>query len=390
MSTIETDESPAVRARAVLLAVAVADALGFPLEDYSRTFLHAVTRPVVDGYRPHPSGRHPVGQSSAAAQICLEVARAIGESRAVDPEAIVSYLVPLWRDHGIVSPDPSTSAVFGRIARGDTEWNEAARPEGHAESGFLSAAIPVGMWLAARAEAIPKAAASVLAITHRDPRVLGAGAGIAAAVGFHFRREEWTLGEFLDAVADATREYCPELAEAVLDFPRILSQPLSRAWELIDEVLGDPEYAPRVDGPGPYVVPAFLLSIYYFLRSPNDFERLLDRAARVGGRSGIILALSAALSASRLGSRVLAPKLIEGLEARVDFEHTAESFAESLSRHAAPIERPKRSQEAASALGAGRSDASRIDGGSDAEDEGLSEDESDGAEVDEEAEAQET
>ncbi|HLU47280.1 MAG TPA: ADP-ribosylglycohydrolase family protein, partial [Planctomycetota bacterium] len=261
----------ASRTTAVFLGVAIADALSFPLIDYSRRFLHVVPRSLTSEYTPHASGEHPIGQFSAETQSLLAVARAISDARGVDARTIAEFLVPLWRDLLVIAPDPSTSEAMQGLVRGVVSDEQSGLPEGRAESGALIRAVPVGIWLATEPESIAQASAAALRITHTDSRVLAAGAGIAAAVAFHMRREEWVLGDFLDCIADAASQFSPELAAAVEDFPRILSQSVRTAWEIIDSVLVDASYSPRPDGMSHYVVPTFLLAIYSFLKSPNDF-----------------------------------------------------------------------------------------------------------------------
>lgn len=315
------------RTSAVFLGVAMADALSFPLEDYSRRFLHVVARSLTADYVPHPSGRHALGQFTDDTQMLLAVARAITESRAVQPRTVAEFLIPLFRDLLVVAPDPSTSEAMQALVRGTAECERSGLPEGRAEAGALASVVPIGLWEAARPSRLPEAAASVLRITHNDPRVLGAGAGIAAAIGFHARDEEWILGDFLDCIALAAGVYCPGLAAAVEDFPRLLSQSLGTAWEIAESTLPDPNYPPRPDGLSEYVVPSFLLSIYYFLKSPNDFEAAIGRALRLGGRMTTVVCLTAALSASRLGRDGLPAQLVHSLLSRDEIEEAAREFA---------------------------------------------------------------
>src|SRR5690606_35993916 len=108
----------ASRTTAVFLGVAIADALSFPLIDYSRRFLHVVPRSLTSEYTPHASGEHPIGQFSAETQSLPAVARAISDARGGDARTIAEFLVPLWRDLLVIAPDPSTSEAMQGLVRG--------------------------------------------------------------------------------------------------------------------------------------------------------------------------------------------------------------------------------------------------------------------------------
>ena len=308
---------------ATLLGAAVGDALAYPFQDYSRTFLLSVAKPLVESYEGHVRGLHPEGQftddtQSWVALVESVLERGCFEADEVTAEEFVSHLIPLWRDMTVIDADPGCTAVLQEIARGNCEWNEAALGPGRAGCGALTRGLPIGLWHCKDVAAIPASVETVVGVTHTDPRVLAATAGIAAGVAHNVVSEEIILGQLLDQVAAAAAEFSGEVAEAVIDMPRVLSQTDNRALEFIWLQCADEEYPPRPDGTANYCVPILLTAVYEFLKSPQDFERALDRTLRLGGDLCTVASVTAALSAGWLGldavPRCLLDQLVEGRE----------------------------------------------------------------------------
>ncbi|MCZ6794986.1 MAG: ADP-ribosylglycohydrolase family protein [Planctomycetota bacterium] len=298
---------------ATLPGCAVADAVSFPYKEYSRTYLRSLARPVTSEYARHPAGQHPPGQYTERTQATLAVATSILEAGGVEAETAAEHLIPLWRDVLVIDADPSSTKAMTRLVEGVTDWRSSGHGEGVATAAPLTRAVPVGLWDATEPERIPQDAARVLRLTHNDSRVLGAGAGLAAAIGYNLRSEELVLGVLLDSISEAAGVFHEELAEAVHELPRILSQTDVRAWEMIDDLLPDDRHPPREDGLGTYVVPVFLLSLYHFLKSPGDYERAVNSSIKLGGEPGSVVSLTGALVASHQGGDGLPEGLLADL-----------------------------------------------------------------------------
>ncbi|MBN1442610.1 MAG: ADP-ribosylglycohydrolase family protein [Planctomycetes bacterium] len=311
------------RFRAAFLGAAVGDALGFPYKDYSRGFLESVARPLTESFERDARGCFPPGQITDETQTALAVSRAILEGGEVRGDLVVDYLIPLWRDLTVVDADPDTSEAMHELVRGAVDWRESGLPAGRASCGALSRAIPVGLWDCASPERIPRDAERVTRVTHNDPRVVGAGAGLAAAIASNLVSDELILGPFLDRVSQAAGAFHEPLAEAVLDVPRLLSQSDLRAREIIESVLADPLYLPRDDGVSDYVIQPFFLALYHFLKTPNSFEETVSLCLRLGGRVDALLAAAGALAGSFNGMEAIPASLIEHLVSVEDIREAA-------------------------------------------------------------------
>lgn len=315
--------------RGTLLGMAVADALGFPNANYSRSYLQSLAVVPTAEFRRHPEGFFPPGQYTANTQGCLSVVDAILERKGIDRETVAEHLIPLWRDLLVVDADPSCTEAMRRLVKGITTATNSGLEGGHAGSGALCRAIPIGLWNFSSSQRIPADTEAILAITHNDPRVLAAGAGLAAAIAHNISESELILGVFLDRIASAAGHFHGELAEAVLDFPRILSQTTPRALEMLEEVCRDEGYPPAEEGLGRYVVPAFLLAIYYFLKTPHDFEKTVAGCLRLGGNICATLAAAGALSGSSNGADRLPKDLSTNVLESVTISGRADNLLEA-------------------------------------------------------------
>ena len=90
------------RFRGTVLGAAVGDALGFPFEGASRSFVVAIGSEVITQYEKHRSGYFPEGQYSDDTQLSLATIEGIVEAGGVDGETLSSHYAVLWRENLII------------------------------------------------------------------------------------------------------------------------------------------------------------------------------------------------------------------------------------------------------------------------------------------------
>jgi ADP-ribosylglycohydrolase len=325
----KTQQKLQSRYRGAILGAAIADALAFPFRNYSRDFLVSVAVPLTQDYEAPRDGFHRAGQYTDDTQGLLAVIDSILEREDLvnddeSAELIVDHLIPLWRDMLVVDADPDMTEAMQSVVRGITPWNEAALPPGYASAGAVTRGIPIGIWDCKSRDQIPGHIETLVSVTHEDARVLAVSAGIAAGIASNLETDELILGDILDRVSNACAVFDRDVADAVLDMPRFLSQTEARAIEMILRVLFDEDHPPRDDGLGDYAVPVLLIALYQFLKTPHDYSTAVDRSIRVGGHVSTIAAVTGAFSGSFNGDEQLPGRLIEGLaesddiRARVD------------------------------------------------------------------------
>lgn len=315
-----------------ILGAAAGDALAFPLRDYSRNFLGSLAQPLADEFQASEDGFNPLGQNTGDIQSCLAVIHSILEQGGLKAEEasariFVEHLIPLWRDMNVVDPAEDNSTVMNMIVRGITEWDGAALPAGHAGSGCLSRAIPVGLWNCKTPQDIPAQVETLVSVSHQDPRVLAAATVIATLVAYNARQEDLILGDIMDETSAAAARFDDRIADAICDLPRILSQTDPRALELILEICPDDDYPPRRDGLTDYAVPVLFLSLRQFLNNPQSFHESLDRILRLGGNMSTIASISGAFCGSYLGIEGIPGNLVDNLLEKEDIlRHTNKLF----------------------------------------------------------------
>jgi ADP-ribosylglycohydrolase len=311
---METNESTLLaRFRGTILGSAAADALAFPYQHYSRAFLRSLAVPLTQEYAVHHSGFYPRGQYTCETQQMLAVLESIVETGGVSGEAMASHLIPLWRDNVLVERDRSISLAMERLLTGGLDWERSGLEPGHAEADPVSRVPAVALWDHQDMDAMYEHVAVSTRITHRDPRVLACAAATAAAIASNAQTEELILGAFLDRVSGAASRYDPVVAEACLDFPRILSLSEYRALRHFESICPDDRYAATEDGLDEYCIPVILTALYYFLRSPYRYEKVIDSCLRVGGRITTSAFLAGAICGALVGETGIPQHLSEGI-----------------------------------------------------------------------------
>ena len=317
------------RFRGALLGLAVGDALAFPHNARKRSFLKTVTRLGARGYDRDESGFYPEGQFSDDTQMAFASAAAMTECRGVDGAVVSERLIPLWRDQLVIGSSEAANSVFMELVRGRQVHTTSGLPSGHLEGFGLAGVVPIGLWHCRTREPFVEDVAAVLSISHRDVRALATAAGLAAAVSYGVEENEVFLGSFLDTVATAAGHFDGEVAECVLDFPRILSMTEYRALEQIEKFVTSQtqeSYDAFDQGIPDNVLFLFLGSLYYFLRSPAGFERAVTSALHAGGEVTTLCALSGALSGAFLGCAAIPEVLVSGLLERERLEGEVREF----------------------------------------------------------------
>jgi ADP-ribosylglycohydrolase len=301
------------RFRGTVLGAAVADALAFPYQHYSRRFLRSLVEPLTQEFAEHASSFHPRGQYTDETQTLLATIHSVVELGAVNAEAMAGWLITLWRDQLLVDPEPTTTRALELLAKGKVAAGQAGLEPGVAEAHPAARAVAVALWDFADFERLCTDVEISTRLTHRDPRCAASSAAVAAAVASNIESEEIILGQFLDRTAAAAGRFDAVLGEAILDFPRVLSLSEDRALRHFESLCPDDRYPPSTDGIGSYCVPVTLTALYYFLKSPYLYEGAVEGCLRIGGSIGTAAFLAGAMSGSLLGEDEIPKRLLSTL-----------------------------------------------------------------------------
>jgi ADP-ribosylglycohydrolase len=299
------------RFRATLLGCAIGDALGFPFEGAPPEALARVPE-LAEDFRPRPRGRYAKGQYTDDTQMTLALAASIAEEGKVDGRAVAQRFAQLWRDGIILEAGESTTEAIKRVLKGKP-WMSSGAEVGQAGNGAAMRSSPIGLWHFDRPTKVSRDAEIQGVITHKDPRALAGGAAIAAAVACVLDGQEPTPRHLCNAVAEAANSQSPEFASHLHDLPRLLKWEVRSAVAAIWRMgLGEGEL-PEAPGISSFVIPSVMISLYSFLREPNDFRAALRLVLRAGGDVDTTGAMTGAISGAWLGMAGLPARLRKGV-----------------------------------------------------------------------------
>ena len=314
------------RFRGTLVGGALGDALGFPYEGSSRSYMVALGQKLVEGFERHRSGYFPAGQFSDDTQMTLATVEAILTARDLDGATVAEAFIPLWRENRIVGRSEVCTEAIQRLIDGSADWTRSGAEPGHADSSAAMRAAPIGLWDYDNQELIAEHAALIGGITQRDTRAQAGAAAVAAAVAYNMTHREVILGDFVDLVADTSGALDPGFAHHVRELPRLLALPEAAAIEQIS-VLGleDPPLEAR-EGIPVAVVPTVTMALYGFLRSPSEYLSAVHRCLLAGGNVDSTASIVGAISGAMNGIDELPDTLVLALPRAGTILHLADAL----------------------------------------------------------------
>ncbi|MCA8960618.1 MAG: ADP-ribosylglycohydrolase family protein [Planctomycetes bacterium] len=292
-----------------LVGGAIGDALGFPHEGRSRSFMFALGDEATDRYEAHRSGYHGPGQYSIETQFALLTVESLVKEGRFDPSMIAARLTDLYRDNGAVGRDVESIPAFERLAAGAT-WDRSGSQSARG-GGALSRAVPIGLWYHDRLDRCAEAAAESARITHSSSVPMAACAAVATAAAYCVTHREVILGEFIDDLVAATRPIDTEVADGIANLPHVLASPEPAVIHELLAIGRDENIV--AEGLASDARAALLCALYYFLRSPSRFDRCVQGCLLVGGDVDGPAFLAGALSGAFNGEEGLRSDLRDEL-----------------------------------------------------------------------------
>lgn len=310
-----------------LLATAVGDALGMPIEGLSHQNVRTYYKGIKEYRADDQRGDLGAGQWTDDTQFTFAVARALTAAGAVD-----AWPARVTQEYVALRPEarrwgPTTQAAVDRLADG-TPWQEAGDTERPTDGAAMRAA-PLGAWWAVAGGDRDEAFAAirpVLAVTHRHPAALAAGVGQAFAVRSALLHTIDTLdrdafwSELTQMVEWAETQLGGEDASVSMRLHQLAGHLDEFPLDLRDLCGG---VSVRADEAWPYAVAMFA-------RGPHLVENSLLSAINVGGDADTTGAMLGALLGALHGWSAFPDEWHDGLEARAELEAQAKAFVERL------------------------------------------------------------
>ena len=295
-----------------LMGCAVGDALGAPIEGWSRERIAGVEG-VTRGYRPlvrrtrAGEVRYPVGQYTDDTQLTMAIARSLVGCGGVDGAAIAREFVELWRSGEIVGAGPVADRAVRRLMQG-IRWDEAAEPDDLPLNGAAMRIAPVGLWDVGRAERLADDVTTASVVTHRHPLAVDAAIAIATAVLKAATASAIDTSDLLREVSLSVENRSPEFARHIRQLEEWLGLGEDAALEAIASTVERRESSGF--GIPALAVPTVLAALYAFLKSPKDYIATIDLSLRIGGDVDTIAATAGAISGAHNGIGAIPAKLV--------------------------------------------------------------------------------
>ena len=300
-----------------LIGCAVGDALGAPLEGWSRERIAELPN-VADGYRrlsrgkdPSSMVRYPIGQYTDDTQLTMAIARSLVARECVDGADIAREFAALWRSREIVGAGPVADRAVRRLIEG-IDWQEAALQDDLPWNGAAMRIAPVGLWDCDRKDRLVDDVEVASVVTHRHPLAIDAALAVATAVVHVVSASTIDEAHFLDQVARSVETRSPQFAGQVQQLGSWLRLGEDDA---LAAIVGSSERR-RASGFGvpALAVPTVLAAFFAFLRSPDNFVASVDCALRVGGDVDTVAAIAGAISGAHNGVDAIPGNLVAGVK----------------------------------------------------------------------------
>ncbi|MYB36268.1 MAG: hypothetical protein F4Y26_02525 [Gammaproteobacteria bacterium] len=298
-----------------LIGCAVGDALGAPIEGWSRERIASLDgltagyRPLVHGRAPNQK-RYPLGQYTDDTQLTLAIARSLVAEARVDGAAIGREFAALWESGEIVGAGPVADRAVRRLVAG-AHWQDAAIADDLPLNGAAMRIAAIGLWDCDDRASLADDATVGSVVTHKHPLAIDAALAVATAVADAVPSIVDTPG-FLHGVAHAIETRSPEFGEHIRRIHAWLELPEDDALQAIAST-GDGRIRDGFGIPA-LAEPTVLAALYAFLKSPTDYIATIDTSLRIGGDVDTIAAIAGAISGAHNGLAAIPPDLAKGVK----------------------------------------------------------------------------
>ena len=299
-----------------LIGCAVGDALGAPIEGWSRERI-APLDSVTAGYRPLVHGRapnerrYPLGQYTDDTQLTIAIARSLVAEVRVDGAAIGREFAALWESGEIVGAGPVADRAVRRLIAG-TPWQDAAIADDLPLNGAAMRIAPIGLWDCDDRASLAEDATVASIVTHKHPLAIDAAIAVATAVADAVATSTVNVPRFLHGVAQSIEHRSPELGEHIRQVQAWLKLPEDGALQAIANT-GDGRTRDGFGIPA-LAEPTVLPALYAFLKSPTDYIATIDTTLRIGGDVDTIAAIAGAISGAHNGLACIPANLVTGVK----------------------------------------------------------------------------
>lgn len=307
-----------------LIGQCVGDAVGFMVEGSSPEVCRRYADAVLLAGQPYEGRRSgfTFGQYSDDSQLARELVQSYVDRGRFDPADYAARIAALFSEGRVVGAGWSTAQAAARLADG-VPWERSGTPSPNAGNGSAMRAAPIGLIFHDDPEALIAAAHDQGRMTHADPRCSAGAVAIAGAVANVLAgnlpgtptEKSLEPAVLLDVLATLAARFDRDVADALRQLVAIIPLAPDAAVGAIIEA-GQPDLGDPPVGIHPFVTTSVMWSLYSFLRSPEDYVRVIHTAVAVGGDVDTTAAMAGAIAGARNGLGAIPAALIAPLNDR--------------------------------------------------------------------------
>ncbi len=283
-----------------LLGVAIGDALGMPVEGWSREAIR-VQYGVVAEFHPSPPRGLRSGQFTDDTQMMLMHAESITSTGSVHGDDLARRFVAWLRSGDVRGIGRTTLRSIQHLARG-VDWRQSGQTgELAAGNGVAMRIAPVGLFDCQHLERLREDVRTAGVITHSNPESLAGGLAVAYGVARLVTAQvqpHMLIAETIAFVGDCE-----------------VSRNLQQAQRLLQAAVPAADALTTLGTSG-YVVHTVASAFYCFVRTPENLKQTIVEAVMAGGDADTTGAVAGALSGAHNGTQRIPAAWLEQVEHR--------------------------------------------------------------------------
>ncbi len=287
------------------MGTGVGDALGQPIEGYTRAYLEKNCIDIPKLYR---------GRYTDDTQLTLAIAESLIRGQGHNPDILSKRFVE-WLDEPPIGPGRGCLIAIHNLKEG-VHWSESGSDSG--ANGCAMRVSPIGLFYHDDIKMLIKAASESSLMTHTHWAAISSGIVVARAVAFLVVNDDLDVNDFLNSIANSIKD--PDYKEFrvnILKLKNYLGETHKNALlELGLLGVKPPFFHPSMVGVGivhPYAMSTVLSALFCFLKTPNDFKKSVLEAVTGGGDTDSVGAICGAISGTWNGIDEIPKEWINGL-----------------------------------------------------------------------------
>ncbi|MHA1378908.1 MAG: ADP-ribosylglycohydrolase family protein [Candidatus Helarchaeota archaeon] len=266
-----------------LIGTGVGDALGQPLEGYTRRYIEANNINISKLYR---------GRYTDDTQLTIAIAESLILGKGYNPEILSNRFIE-WLDEPPIGPGRGCLTAIFNLKNG-IHWSKSGSDSG--ANGCAMRVSPIGLFYHNDTEMLIKAASESSLMTHTHWAAICSGIVVARTVAYLVSNDKLDIDDFLKTISDSIRDIkYKEFRDNLLKLRNFLELPYKEALMELGLIGVAPQFFHKsMIGVGlvhPYAMSTVLSALYCYLKTPDDYKQSVIESITAGGDTDTVGAI---------------------------------------------------------------------------------------------------